>query len=1016
MGKKLRMRTLKFNLFLTLMSFTLVAQDSLASKTKELAAIHTQEQSIQKLKQFLKTHAGDSREPDFLIRLADLYFEKSGISFQYTEGESVKTSSKFYKDSLNQATSVLSEVIRKYPSHVTITDAHFKRGKAFKELKKIDLAKNDFLKILTLSPDYIRLDSALMDLADFEQDENHHEQALKYLLQIEKNEGSQFYTLALHKAAWSYFNLTNFSMAIKYLKKEIITYQTKKSELPYLESAYQDLALFYFEALNKKAGFANVEDGVSLFQELSHDQFDTQKRPFFGSLVTRFSKLLKAYQLSSDLDELKKIMIQQYPQMPETMEIAMLIYEYHFDRHEYGKLKNLLSEADQIRTKLNQPALNTKFEQVLSQSLTQLHQLVMKNKQSTDLDQLLKPLMELTDFSRNHLGDKNATAVLATYSMAETSFAINRFAMATKYYSELLKPEVILPTQLSKSNILVRLVSSRFQELKKMDLIHEKLAITKMDAPLKNIKNEEKSNINEWLNWVFDPQSVKNIDTFSFQLEAFKLKYEYINRAEAMTGLENFSIQNISTEEGKVAAAIVLDTLNQSQDWNKIYNLSQKILKNKGFNDPKFQEKLQDLSSDSHLKITLASKNPELILSRTKDCIHQFKNTRILLQCKLIQAKTWVSLKQYSESEKALIELSKTNLKDDDLKTVTLMKAEVHQKQGKLNQAAQELEHYLELTQFKDVEMSQQVLQIYWFQRNFKKINPLISNTKFCNSLKNNICEQYQAAMAVSSPFKPSGYQKIFKLTTKGSKNSISLWAIAALEQSAKLPFQDRLVLLQRLSNQWENTDPFLQIQFLDIMKSRVNNTVVSIRKNSSSIAPLTSGNEANIEKRIRLLQDVDITFAKVMKLNWIEIKLNTVNELNLIYQQLAHDLKSIGTPDNLIQPFVKKQSQLVDASQQLMAMSFHPKSSSISLLDNEIKEKIPSVYWEEWSDAVKQQKPDYLYYLVSLRQQDEFSPLLRGLILTSILKDSASTEGFEMIKSAPQTAWKDSIALRVAQ
>ena len=988
------------------------------SKGKELAAIQTQEQSIQKLKKFLANHPGDSREPDFLIRLADLYFEKSGISFQYTEGESIKTNKKFYTESLNQAASILSDMIRKYPSHISATDAYFKRGKAYKELKKIELAKSDFIKILALDPTYYRLDAALMDLADFAQEENHHEEALKYLLQIEKNENSQYYTIALHKASWSYFNLSNFSYAIKYIKKEILTYQLKKGELPYLETAYQDLALFYFESINKKAGFASVEDAVNLFQELAHEQFDTQNRPFFGLVLSRFSKLLKAYQLSNDLEQLKNILIKKHPELPETMEIAMLIYEYRFDRHEYAKLTNLLTEADQIRVKLNKPEVNAKFEDALSQSINQLHQLVMKNKKSTDLDQLLKPLMELTDFLHSHLGIKNSATVLALYGMAETSFSIDRFNMATKYYVELLKPEVILPVSLSRSSLLIRLVSSRFQELKKLNLINEKLAIAKIDASLEKIKKEDKELITEWLAWVFDPITLKNIDSLPFQLEAYKLKYQFTNRTESIAELQEFALQNSSTEEAKTGAAIVLDTLSLTQDWERIYSLSQKLLTKNNWKDSKFTEKLQDLSSDSHLKITLSSKDTDVILARTKECIRQFKNSKILLQCKLIQAKTWVGLKQYNESEHALNELSKTDLKEDDLKTVTLMKAEVHQKQGKIALSVQELEKFLELTKFQDTEMAQHIIQIYWFQRNFKKIQPLLSNAKLCSSLKNNMCEQYVAAMAALQTHKTSEYVKQFKNTVKEPKNSVSLWALTALEQGPKLPFQDRLILLQRLANNWENVDPFLQIQYLELMKTRVNATVESIRKTSSAIAPINSGNEANIEKRIKLLQDIDLTFSKVMKLNWNEIKINTVNELQLVYQLLVKDLKAIGTPDNLLQPFIKKNTQLAEASQQLVSMSFHPKETAvkITLLDADVKEKVPTAYWDEWSTAVKQQRSDYLYYLISLRAQDDFSPLLRGLVLTSMLKNTAATEGYEMIKSAPQTAWKDSISMRVFQ
>ena len=90
--------------------------------------------------------------------------------------------------------------------------------------------------------------------------------------------------------------------------------------------------------------------------------------------------------------------------------------------------------------------------------------------------------------------------------------------------------------------------------------------------------------------------------------------------------------------------------------------------------------------------------------------------------------------------------------------------------------------------------------------------------------------------------------------------------------------------------------------------------------------------------------------------------------------------------------------------------------SGPTTLLSLSVKEKIPSVYWDEWTSAVKLQKADYLNYLISIRAQDDFSPLLRGLVLTSLMKDSAGTEGYEMIKSAPESPWKQSIALGVTK
>ena len=55
-------------------------------------------------------------------------------------------------------------------------------------------------------------------------------------------------------------------------------------------------------------------------------------------------------------------------------------------------------------------------------------------------------------------------------------------------------------------------------------------------------------------------------------------------------------------------------------------------------------------------------------------------------------------------------------------------------------------------------------------------------------------------------------------------------------------------------------------------MISQVKESLESIRISAPGIAPLTS-DTASIEKRMRLTQEIDQTFAKIMKLNWIALK-----------------------------------------------------------------------------------------------------------------------------------------------
>ena len=97
-----------------------------------MAALSIQDQSIRKLESLIRQYQGTPREAELLSRLADLYLERSGLSFQISEGASIKSKSKLYSNSLKEAVRVITTLLKKYPFHPLANAAHFKRGKLTK--------------------------------------------------------------------------------------------------------------------------------------------------------------------------------------------------------------------------------------------------------------------------------------------------------------------------------------------------------------------------------------------------------------------------------------------------------------------------------------------------------------------------------------------------------------------------------------------------------------------------------------------------------------------------------------------------------------------------------------------------------------------------------------------------------------------------------------------------------------------------------------------------------------------
>lgn len=1026
----------------------------LRSKLTDMAALGVQDKSISKLESLLKQHRGTPREPEILIRLADLYLERSGISFRISEGAATKKSH-LYKDSLNKGVKYLSELIAKYPYYVSVPIAHFKRGKAYKELHQISNAKVDYLWLDKNAQDFEFLDSALMDLADFAQDETKHQEALSYLGKVEKMTGSDYYPIALHKSAWSHFNLSAFQQSHDYLRREIKYYfdATKEddnsesggtsAEHAFLEAAFNDLALFYFEAISKKASFATADRGIELFDDID----ESKERKYFGPTAARFARLLKAYALVEPMTRVKKIMIEDYSKVVETAEVAMLVFQFHAERREYDKLPAALADLNKVRALAPSKEFDAKVEGAVSGVLTDLHKLVIKNKMATERNKLFHPLISLTESVAELLGQGNTTSLLANFSLAETSFELGEYDRATQKYLFLLNDEfkkTLEGKKITRANLALRLLSSRYRELKGAQLVPEKLTIRDFKAKVTSTKGDNVSKINQWVAWIdqFTNEITRKTPADekasynAFNLEAGKLVYEYIDQQAALTRLENFAFDHPETEEGLTAISIVLDTLAKSQDVVRLYGVTQKVLAIKSWKNKGFLEKVAEQSADSHLKITLKVEDLDEVLSRAKECASKFKASKVALECQIIQAKTELKLDHPEKADKQFTQLlPQIQVKDKaQVQSILLLRADARNKLGHLDESVQDLYQYQTLTEFKDADITQTILQHSWFKRDYKNLDVLLKNQKVCSGKNAEMCEQYRVVRMLDENNSKLSYPQVFKNTSSGDKGLVTVWILTALNNPKKLPFQDRLVLLNRLSSSWDHVNPLLQVHLLPTLQARVKDTLESIRISAPGIAPLNADDTSTIERRMKLMQEVDATFAKTMKLPWLEIKLKGANELGVIYERLIQDLRAIHTPEDLLKPFVKKSKEIVDAVTELQGMSMnyvvaapagrHPASASQksahaadnslkqNLLSSEIKRSIPENLWGEWKTSVENKRRDYLFYLVSVAEGanpdfKSISSVVKGMVL---LFGEAPTEAYELVKAAPDSPLKASV------
>ena len=118
------------------------------------------------------------------------------------------------------------------------------------------------------------------------------------------------------------------------------------------------------------------------------------------------------------------------------------------------------------------------------------------------------------------------------------------------------------------------------------------------------------------------PQAVEEKSSYdAFNLEADKMVYLYFDREKGLTRLTDFGLSHSDTTEGTTALSLALDTLSESKENQRLFDLTQKIALLPKVKNKDFAGKIKDMGANAHLNITLDSKDQTIRLARSAECI-----------------------------------------------------------------------------------------------------------------------------------------------------------------------------------------------------------------------------------------------------------------------------------------------------------------------------------------------------------------------------------------------------------
>ena len=540
----------------------------------------------------------------------------------------------------------------------------------------------------------------------------------------------------------------------------------------------------------------------------------------------------------------------------------------------------------------------------------------------------MTPLVSLTRSVESVLGTAHPSSLRARYALAETFFAIEDFSRASKEYAALLTLPPLPDSpgvNPDAKGIRIRWISSRYRELAARKLLPGILSPLKIPDPLRPLAPAEREEITAWMKAV---RSVQDADgpMRSFLLAAAKLDYLFFDREGALRALTALASSSPSAPEGLEAASLALDTLVATGDWARTRELGAQL------------EALPFSSKDFTARVRT------LIEGATLRSLQEGRIAR-------------------GELAQAEEELSGASSQEG-----LLLRAEVRTRLGKLADAAGDLAEHQRNEQYRDSTRNRRLLELTWMSGDPAGLRSLLQNRAVCGEPNRNLCEVLRTLPLLEGTGGGKvSYLEAFRNTLRSAPGARALWCLIALEHPGRIPFQDRLVLLERLGQSWEKLPPRIQLHAGPILITRASAAIDSLIRMAPAIAPLKA-RAASIERRMRLTRDLERVVAKASTLGWDEIRQNGASSLRTLYTRLHSDLKAIQTPEALLKPVEARLAALGpdEASavikQNKTSAKTEPEALSDStpesipdpsdeslLLSKEIRASLPAALWDQW-------------------------------------------------------------------
>jgi len=532
--------------------------------------------------------------PELYLRLADLYVEKSRVTFFIRKAEKQQPLTALEAlpaNALkNQAIEVYQRILDHFPNFDQTDKVHFYMAHEFRELGKVNDMIVHYRNIIQSYPNSQYVSESYLLLGDHYFKSQNLDMAEKHYSAIINYPGCPAYPIAQYKLGWCHINRAEFKKAIHRFgmalasaenqqTTDIDTYRHVDIRLESLiDMAYcyvdcykdhlPETAIAYFQSyawslpsytscLEKLAGRYFIKKkwhhSAVIYRKLSELQEDTERKLSYSRKIFECVRESKSYDQTA-------------------LDIHIIVNTLKRQRY-----------STYIPAK-EKKAKEKEYEVFAREMITRLHDIARKQKNVSAFQQAADAYMIYLDFFQN-----SPVYWEMTMNCAESLFASDNFYKAGQYY-ERIYHEVADNDTIDKKNTLFSALTAYYHALKGKD----QLNAYEKNYCRQGLLSTGKIYVNQYPNAPEIPDVFFNMAWIAYD----EGRYD-----DAINEFKSFIDAYPNGRPARAAVHLVLDAYYMKEDFKNLIQFGNNIIKNKNITDQNLKKEVSTIVASAEQKI-----------------------------------------------------------------------------------------------------------------------------------------------------------------------------------------------------------------------------------------------------------------------------------------------------------------------------------------------------------------------------------------------------------------------------